>query len=445
MNSITPKNWRVLAIDDNPAIHKDYKKVLNTEVADSSLADAESFLFDEEPAQTSSSKSEFIYEIDSAFQGEEGWQLVQKSLEEGREYSVALIDVRMPPGWDGIETAKRIWQIYPELPVVLCTAYSDYGWEHICDELPYLDQLLILKKPFEPIELRQIVAAQVSRWHLSRLAQGNKEHLQRIVQKRTIEVESTRDLVFTALARLAESRDSETGLHLERIEYYTRVLLTRLAVSGPYTDIVESRYIDYVARSSILHDIGKVGIPDDILLKPGRLTSEEFEVMKTHAKIGADALGSAVKDSQHCEFLKTAEEIARFHHERFNGTGYPSQLQGLEIPLSARVVAVADVYDALTTERTYKAAMCPIEAREIIESESGKHFDPAVVDAFVDCWECFYETALENQASYNDRKGQSYRPGEKSPSLSDTAKILAQEQETVEFAAKSQNQSAPPV
>ena len=208
MNSITPKNWRVLAIDDNPAIHKDYKKVLNTEVADSSLADAESFLFDEEPAQTSSSKSEFIYEIDSAFQGEEGWQLVQKSLEEGREYSVALIDVRMPPGWDGIETAKRIWQIYPELPVVLCTAYSDYGWEHICDELPYLDQLLILKKPFEPIELRQIVAAQVSRWHLSRLAQGNKEHLQGIVQKRTIEVESTRDLVFTALARLAESRDS---------------------------------------------------------------------------------------------------------------------------------------------------------------------------------------------------------------------------------------------
>ena len=445
MNSITPKNWRVLAIDDNPAIHKDYKKVLNTEVADSSLADAESFLFDEEPAQTSSSKSEFIYEIDSAFQGEEGWQLVQKSLEEGREYSVALIDVRMPPGWDGIETAKRIWQIYPELPVVLCTAYSDYGWEHICDELPYLDQLLILKKPFEPIELRQIVAAQVSRWHLSRLAQGNKEHLQRIVQKRTIEVESTRDLVFTALARLAESRDSETGLHLERIEYYTRVLLTRLAVSGPYTDIVESRYIDYVARSSILHDIGKVGIPDDILLKPGRLTSEEFEVMKTHAKIGADALGSALKDSQHCEFLKTAEEIARFHHERFNGTGYPSQLQGLEIPLSARVVAVADVYDALTTERTYKAAMCPIEAREIIESESGKHFDPAVVDAFVDCWECFYETALENQASYNDRKDQSYRPGKKSPSLTDTAKILAQEQETVEFAAKSQNQSAPPV
>ena len=167
--------------------------------------------------------------------------------------------------------------------------------------------------------------------------------------------------------------------------------------------------------------------------------------MKTHAKIGADALGSALKDSQHCEFLKTAEEIARFHHERFNGTGYPSQLQGLEIPLSARVVAVADVYDALTTERTYKAAMCPIEAREIIESESGKHFDPAVVDAFVDCWECFYETALENQASYNDRKDQSYRPGKKSPSLTDTAKILAQEQETVEFAAKSQNQSAPPV
>ncbi len=446
MNSTTPSNWRVLAIDDNPAIHKDYKKVLLTEASDSRLKEAESFLFDEEPVGSSESKSEFIYEIDSAFQGEEGLAMVEKSLEEGREYSVALIDVRMPPGWDGIETAKRIWQVYPELPIVLCTAYSDYGWAHICQELPQVDQLLILKKPFEPLELRQIVAAQVSRWHLSRLAQGNKEHLQKIVQKRTIEVESTRDLVFTALAKLAESRDPETGRHLERIEYYTRVLLERLAVSGPYTETVKNRYIDYVARSSILHDIGKVGISDEILLKPGRLTSEEFEVMKTHAEIGADALSSAASNSTHCEFLKTAEEIARFHHERFNGTGYPNQLVGQEIPLSARIVAVADVYDALTTERTYKSAMCPLEAREIIESERSKHFDPAIVDAFVDCWECFYETALENQATYNERTRGEYRPGQKSPSLSDTVKDLMREQETVEIKknqGQKQRQAAP--
>ena len=433
INSITPTNWRVLAIDDNPAIHKDYKKVLLAKGSDSRLNEAESFLFNDEPSESPKSKSEFIYEIDSAFQGEEGLEMVQKSLEEGNEYSVALIDVRMPPGMDGIETAKRIWQIYPELPIVLCTAYSDYGWEHISQELPQVDQLLILKKPFEPLELRQIVASQVSRWHLNRLAQGNKEHLQRIIQIRTIEVESTRDLVFTALAKLAESRDPETGRHLERIEYYTRVLLERLAVSGPYTDIVKNRYIDYVARSSILHDIGKVGIPDEILLKPGRLTTEEFEIMKTHAKIGADALCSAASNSTHCEFLKTAEEIARFHHERFNGTGYPNQLIGHEIPLSARIVSVADVYDALTTERTYKAAMCPIEAREIIESERSKHFDPAVVDAFVDCWDCFYETAIENQLCYKDRTlDDDYRPGAKSPSLSDTVKSMM-EQETVEI------------
>lgn len=430
MNPITPTNWRVLAIDDNPAIHKDYKKVLLSDVTDSRLTDAESFLFDEEPAEHKA-KPEFVYEIDSAFQGEEGLEMVRKSLQEGREYSVALIDVRMPPGWDGIETAKRIWQVYPELPIVLCTAYSDYGWEHISEELPQVDQLLILKKPFEPLELRQIVAAQVSRWHLNRLAQGNKQHLQKIIQKRTIEVESTRDLVFTALAKLAESRDPETGRHLERIEYYTRLLLKRLAVSGPYTETVKNRYIDYVSRSSILHDIGKVGISDEILLKPGRLTREEFEIMKKHAEIGADALRSAADGSKHCEFLKTAEEIARFHHERFNGTGYPNQLAGQDIPLSARIVSVADVYDALTTERTYKAAMCPIEAREIIESERGKHFDPAIVDAFVDCWDCFYEAALENQAEYSDRISQDYRPGWKNPSLTDTVKSRMMEQETV--------------
>ena len=292
MTNSTPSTWRILTIDDNVSIHQDYKKVLLPKDSDDGLAEAESALFGDE-APTGAQAKKFLYEIDSAYQGEEGFNLVRKSIEEGREYSVALVDVRMPPGWDGIETAKRIWEINPELPIVLCTAYSDYGWEQISAELPLTDQLLILKKPFEPLELRQIVASQVSRWHLNRLAQGNKKHLQTIIRQRTQEVESARDLVFAALAKLAESRDPETGEHLKRIEQYSRILLERLAVSGPYTDQITPSYVDYVSRSSILHDIGKVGIPDNILLKPGRLRAGEFEVMKTHADFGADALCQA--------------------------------------------------------------------------------------------------------------------------------------------------------
>jgi putative two-component system response regulator len=394
---IASKTWRILSIDDNAAIHDDYRKVLIPQEKSSILDETESLLFGSEKA-TKKKNARFRYEIDSATQGDEGFALVQKALQEKRPYSAALIDVRMPPGWDGIETTKRIWEIAPDLPVVLCTAFSDYNWDQISEQLPHAEQLLILKKPFDPMELRQIVASQVTRWNLNRRASRSQLLLETIVDQRTQEIESTRNLVFTSLARLAESRDPETGEHLERIQYYTHVLLERLAESGPYQDDINAGFINYVSRSSILHDIGKVGIPDHVLLKPGRLTSEEFEIMKTHATIGADALDDAASRSKYCQFLQIAAEIARYHHEKFDGNGYPEQLKGSEIPLSARVVAVADVFDALTSERVYKGAMCPLEARTIIESERGKHFDPAVVDAFLYCWDYFYEGALENQS-----------------------------------------------
>ncbi|WP_075081719.1 HD domain-containing phosphohydrolase [Mariniblastus fucicola] len=396
MNIPTSRRWRILAIDDNPSIHEDYKKVLIPRKSHDGLRETEALLFGEDSA--AAPKERFTYTIDSAFQGQNGLQMVAEASESGRPYSVALIDVRMPPGWDGVETAQRIWEIAPDLPIVLCTAYSDYGWEEISDRLPRSDQLLILKKPFEPFELRQIVASQVSRWHLNR--QSNRSQLlsEAIIERRTRQIESTQDLVFTSLARLAESRDPETGEHLERIEFYTRILAERLFESGPYTDVLSPTYIDYVSRSSILHDIGKVGIPDNVLLKPGRLTAEEFEIMKTHAAIGADALDDAANRSEYCDFLSTAAEIARYHHEKFDGSGYPEQLKGQNIPLSARIVAVADVFDALTSERVYKRAMCPFKAKEIIESERGNHFDPAIVDAFLYCWDRFLEMALENQS-----------------------------------------------
>jgi len=391
------QKWRVLAIDDNPSIHEDYRKVLLRDCSADKLAESEAILFGDSLPEVV--KNSFDYTIDSALQGKDGFDLVRESIEFGKPYSVALIDVRMPPGWDGVETAQRIWEIAPDLPIVLCTAYSDYGWEEIASELPRTDQLLILKKPFEPFELRQIVAAQVSRWHLNRRAAQTQMLSEAIIERRTRQIESTQDLVFASLAKLAESRDPETGEHLERIEFYTRIIAEKLAESGPYQSLVTQSYIDYVARSSILHDIGKVGIPDNVLLKPGRLTPEEFDVMKTHATIGADALDDAAGNSKFSHFLRTAAEIARYHHERFDGTGYPENLKAESIPLSARIVAVADVFDALTSERIYKSAMDPELAKEIIHSENGKHFDPVIVDAFNECWEMFAAKAYENQAS----------------------------------------------
>lgn len=387
------QQFRIITIDDNEAIHNDYRKVLCESSEDAELVEATEFLFGETQDQRLSDSSSPTYEIDSALQGLHGIELVQQSVAENRQYACAFIDVRMPPGIDGVETSKRIWEIDPNLPIVLCTAYSDRSWEDISHQLDRTDKLLILKKPFDPLELRQVAAAQTARWKLSKTVEQNTQLLETRVRERTNEIFETRDLVFFTLARLAESRDPETGQHLERIEGYTRLLTQWLSKNGPYQNTLTDRYCDEICRSSILHDIGKVGIPDSVLLKPGRLTREEFEVMKQHTEIGAEALEDSALHSECSDFLSLAIEIARYHHEKYNGKGYPHGLSGTDIPLSARIVAVADVFDALTSERIYKKAMPAEEARMLILSESGEHFDPEIVAAFLAQWEQFKECA----------------------------------------------------
>ena len=388
--------FRVLTIDDNVSIHQDYKKVLCGTEGDQQLAETAAFLFGENaaPVQWPKSTANRVYQIDSALQGEEGLKMVEQSLRENAPYACAFIDVRMPPGWDGVETARHIWEVDPYLPIVLCTAYSDHSWQEISCQLERTDQLLILKKPFDSLELRQVAASQTARWGLNQLVKKNTLELEQRVEHRTHEMVEARDLVFFTLARLAESRDPETGEHLERIEDYTRILVDWLAENGPYQNQIEEPYRKQICRSSILHDIGKVGIPDRILLKAGRLTTEEFEIMKQHALIGAEALEDSAKKSKSCTFLSLAAEIARYHHEKYDGSGYPYGISGQDIPLSARIVAVADVFDALTSERVYKTAMNPEEARKLIVSESNKHFDPEIVKAFEACWSAFKKRAL---------------------------------------------------
>ena len=193
----------------------------------------------------------------------------------------------------------------------------------------------------------------------------------------------TRDVAIFALAKLAESRDNDTGAHLERVQYYCRALSRNLAGQAKFKNVIDSEYIRLIFQTSPLHDIGKVGIPDAILLKPGRLDPSEFDIMKSHTTIGAETFDAALAKFPGVEFLKMAKNIAESHHEKYDGTGYPHGLTGAAIPPCARIVAVADVYDALVSKRVYKDAFTHDSARTIIEEGRGKHFDPDVVDAFI--------------------------------------------------------------
>lgn len=198
-------------------------------------------------------------------------------------------------------------------------------------------------------------------------------------------------MVIFALARLAETRDPETGYHLERIQGYSRILAQALD-QGDFPDI-NRQFVETLYATSPLHDIGKVGIPDRILLKPGRLTGEEFAIMKSHTTIGYETLRSAYRKNPRAAYLRMSAEIARSHHERFDGTGYPEGLAGDDIPLAARIVAVADVYDALITKRVYKDAFSHEITRGIILDGRGSQFDPRIVDAFVSVEDHIHEVA----------------------------------------------------
>jgi response regulator RpfG family c-di-GMP phosphodiesterase len=196
-------------------------------------------------------------------------------------------------------------------------------------------------------------------------------------------LQHARAATILGLAKLAEYRDEGTGTHLERIREYARILAEEMAKIPRYRGQIDPPYIEDIYQSAILHDIGKVGIPDAVLLKPGELTEEEFEIIKCHTRFGGDAITAIQSQIEGRSFLNIGREIAYNHHEKWDGSGYPQGLRGAAIPLAARIVAVADVYDALTTKRFYKEAFSHAKAMQIISSLRGTHFDPEVVDAFV--------------------------------------------------------------
>lgn len=213
----------------------------------------------------------------------------------------------------------------------------------------------------------------------------DKKNMEQQLIDRLLEVQSAQEAAIIGFAKLAECRNPETGVHLERMREYCRILAEHMATISPYRNEIDDSYIDALYKSSPLHDVGKVGIPDSILLKPGKLTSDEYEIMKKHTIIGGDALKAAESKLPGRSFLTLGKEIAYHHHEKFDGSGYPFGLSGQSIPLCARIVAFADAYDALTSKRVYKDIVSPEESKRRLLTDRGKHFDPGVVDAFLFC------------------------------------------------------------
>lgn len=292
-----------------------------------------------------------------------------------------LLDIMMPDldGLDVLEALKG----HPStsnIPVIFVTAKDQTKDEEIGLESGAVDYVT---KPVRPGILRARIRNHLELKRARDLLQSHNRILVAEVSRRMQEIKTVQCLSVDALAELAMIRDNETGNHIRRTQTYVHILATWLFNHSRYAKDLSPEIIDMMTQSAPLHDIGKVGIPDSILLKPGRFTPEEWEIMKTHAALGADALEMAERRSPEPHpYLKYAKQIARHHHEKWDGSGYPDGLAGENIPLAARLMAVADVFDALISKRIYKPSWSYSDAMSSIVDGSNAHFDPLIVDAF---------------------------------------------------------------
>jgi len=295
---------------------------------------------------------------------------------------LVLLDIMMPE-MDGYEVCRRLKADVAtrDIPVIFLTAKVEVEDEQMGFDVGAVDYIT---KPISPPIVLARVKTQLSLKAAADFLRDKNAYLETEVQKRTREVQVVQDVTIMAMASLAETRDNETGNHIRRTQNYVRTLAQKLRDHPRFRAQLDDDTIELLYKSAPLHDIGKVGIPDAILLKPGKLTPEEFEVMKTHTTLGRDAILAAERlINAPSTFLRLAREIAHFHQEKWDGSGYPEGLAGEAIPVSARLMAVADVYDALIARRVYKPPFPHDEAVQIIRAGRDQHFDPDMVDAFV--------------------------------------------------------------
>ncbi|WP_455375352.1 response regulator [Kaarinaea lacus] len=323
------------------------------------------------------------YEVSVARDGSEAMDMLLQ-----HPFDLVLLDIMMPIK-DGFEVLQEM-KAHSELniiPVIMITALDDTSSAARCIQLGAEDYLT---KPFDPILLKARVSSCLERKHLydqerhyrGQIEEYNNE-LQDRVQQQVQQITSAQLGAIFAMSKLAESRDPETGEHLERMREYCKILSVQLGKLPKYQPVIDDDFIEDIYAASPLHDIGKVGIVDSVLLKPGKLTAEEWVVMKTHPIIGAATLREVDRQHPGNSLIRMGIDIAESHHERWDGTGYPYGLKNTEIPLVARILALGDVYDALTSKRCYKEAFGHEKSRSIVEENNGSLFDPEVVEAFL--------------------------------------------------------------
>ena len=305
-----------------------------------------------------------------------------------------LLDIMMPE-MDGYEVCRRI-KADPrslDIPVIFLTALTEEEDETRGLALGAVDYIT---KPISPAILRERVKTHLSLKAARDQLQRQNEILEEKVVERTRQMEELQDVAMVAMGSLAEARDPETGNHIRRTQHYVRLLALRLKEHPRFGEFLTPENITMLFKSAPLHDIGKVGIPDSILLKPGKLTDEEFTRMKEHPRCGRDAIAAAIHTiTTASNFLVFAQEIAYGHHEKWDGSGYPEGLSGDEIPVAARLMAIADVYDALISRRVYKPPFSQEKTVAIIREGRGSHFDPDMVDAFLAIADEFYAIACQ--------------------------------------------------
>ena len=323
------------------------------------------------------------YDISVAINGESVLESVKAISPD-----LILLDVVMP-GMDGYDVCKNLKEDpnTKDIPIIFLTSLSMADNEERGLNLGAVDYIT---RPFNP----RIVEARV---HTHLELNAYRIHLENIVAERTSELNAAQDATIQSMAILAEFRDQDTGGHIQRTKEYVRILLDYLYSHGKHRDLLNGPSIELIAQSAPLHDIGKVGVPDRILRKPTELTDEEYDEMKRHPIYGGEAIKRTEELLGKNSFLRFAHEIAEFHHEHWDGSGYPHGLTGQDIPVSARAMAVADVYDALVSKRVYKPGLTHDEALEIMVEKSSTQFDPEMIEALIARQEDFKQIAIQYQ------------------------------------------------
>jgi putative two-component system response regulator len=322
-----------------------------------------------------------------------GAQALKRMFDEAPP-DLVLLDIMMPD-MNGYEVC-RILKEDPrtrEIPIIFLTVKSEINDEIHGFELGAVDYIA---KPMSPPIVQARVKSHLALRHAQQQLKNQNELLEQRVKDRTEELMRTKDVAIFCMATLAETRDSETGKHILRTQNYIKRLAEHLKNHKRFAGYLNGNgTIEMLYKTSPLHDIGKVGIPDRILLKPSKLDPQEWELMKLHTQYGHDALLRAELEMGTTDFLRMAKEIALYHHERWDGTGYPRGLKGDAIPVSGRLMAIADVYDALISKRVYKDAYSHDEAVEIVRQSAGNHLDPDIVDAFLELQDEFHRIAQQ--------------------------------------------------